>query len=88
MNKNIPNLKIDALYAYLAQGDDGNEGVMAISVPVHNNQMIMLPMVGADIDRIKSLLPIAKQTALVSGLTFRIYRFDNKVEITDEIELG
>jgi hypothetical protein len=90
-NPNIPNLKIDALYAYLAQTDDGYEGVMAMSVPVqppHNNQMIMLPMVGADVDRIKSLLPIAKQIALASGLTFRIYRFDNKVEITDEIELG
>lgn len=50
-----PDLKIDALYAYLAQGKEG-EGVMGMSVPI-NGQMMMLPMVGADIDRIKSLLP-------------------------------
>lgn len=81
-----PNLKVESLYAYLAQGENGTEGIMAASVPI-NGQMMMLPMVGADIDRIKSLLPIAKQIALASGITFRIYRFDAKVDITEEIEL-
>lgn len=80
-----PDLKIDALFAFLAQGEDG-EGIMAMSVPI-NGQMMMLPMVGADVDRIKSLLPIAKQIALASGVTYRIYRFDAKVDITEEIEL-
>ena len=70
-----PNLKVDSLYAFLAQGEDGTEGIMAMSVPM-NGQMMMLPMVGADIERIKSLLPVAKKVALASGMTFRIYRFD------------
>lgn len=81
-----PNLKIDSLYAYLAQGKDGHEGVMGMSVSI-NGQLMMMPMVGADVDRIKSLLPIAKQISLSSGVTFRIYRFDTKVDITEEIEL-
>jgi len=80
-----PDLKIEALYAYLAQGKEG-EGVMGMSVPIAG-QMMMLPMVGADIARIKSLLPIAKQIAMASGITFRIFRFDTKVDITEEIEL-
>jgi hypothetical protein len=80
-----PDLKIDALYAYLAQGKEG-EGVMGMSVPIAG-QMMMLPMVGADIARIKSLLPIAKQIARASGVTFRVFRFDTKVDITEEIEL-
>lgn len=71
--------------AYLAQGKDG-EGIMAMSVPIAG-QMMMLPMVGADIDRVKALLPMAIQIANASGTTFRIYRFDNKVDITEEIEL-
>lgn len=83
----IPNLKIDSLYAYLAVGKDGDEGIMAASLPV-NGQMTLMPMVGADIDRIKSLLPMARHIALSSGFTFKIYRFDNKVEITEEIELA
>lgn len=80
-----PDLKIDCLYAYLAQGEEG-EGVMGMSLPI-NGQVTMMPMVGADLARIKSLLPIAKQIANQSGFTFRIYRFENKVDITEEIEL-
>lgn len=80
-----PNLQVNSLFAYLAQGEEG-EGIMAMSLPI-NGQMMMLPMVGADIARIKSLLPIAKQIAMASGITFRIYRFDTKVDITEEIEL-
>jgi hypothetical protein len=80
-----PDLKIDCLYAYIAQSKDG-EGVMGMSLPI-DGRMTMLPMVGADVDRIKSLLPIAKQIADQSGFTFRIYKFENKVDITEEIEL-
>jgi hypothetical protein len=80
-----PDMKIDALYAYLAQDKEG-EGIMGMSVPV-NGQMMMMPLIGADIDRIKSLLPLAKQISLASGTTFRIFRFDTKVDITEEIEL-
>ena len=81
-----PNLIVDAMYAYLAQGDDGQEGIMATSMMIEGQHMFM-PLVGADLGRIKSLLPIATDIALKSGQTFRIYKFENKVDITDEIEL-
>ena len=80
-----PNLKIESMFAYVAQDVQG-EGIMASSMPI-NGQMMMMPLVGADIARIKALLPYAQQIALHSGRTFKIYRFDHKVDITDEIEL-
>lgn len=82
-----PHLKVDAIYAYLAQGEDGCEGVMAAQVPI-NGRMTMMPLIGADLTRLKSLLPVANTIALESNMTFRIYKFDNKTDITDEIELG
>lgn len=81
-----PNLIVDVMYAYLAQGEDGQEGIMAASM-VFEGQHMFMPLVGADLGRIKSLLPIATDIALKSGQTFRIYKFENKVDITDEIEL-
>ena len=81
-----PNLQIDSMFAYVAQDEEG-EGVMAMAMPVAG-QMMLMPLVGADISRIKSLLPYAKKVALESGRTFRIYRFDHKVDITEEIELS
>ena len=80
---NCPDLKINSLYAFVAQSDEG-EGVMAAEIML-GNIPTMLPLVGADLTRVKSLLPIAKEVSRVSGRPFRIYRFDNKVDITESI---
>lgn len=81
-----PNLIINSLYAFLSQGEDGQEGIMAASMIIDGQHMFM-PLIGADLSRVKSLLPMATDIALKSGQTFRIYKFDNKVDITDEVEL-
>jgi len=78
-----PDLKIDAMYAFVAQGPEG-EGIMAASMFIAGREM-MMPLVGADLTRIKSLLPHAREIARVSGKPFRIYRFDNKTDITDQV---
>lgn len=78
-----PNLVIDAMYAYVAQGPDG-EGVMGASIPIQG-QMMMMPLVGADIQRIASLYPYAKKISEETGRPFRIYKFSDKRDVTDEI---
>jgi hypothetical protein len=81
---NNPDLEIECLYAFIAQSDEG-EGVMAAQVVIGGTPT-MLPLVGADLKRIKSLLPIAKQISQESGRPYRIYKFENKVDITEDFE--
>lgn len=78
-----PDLKIDAMFAFVAQGPEG-EGIMAASMII-DGQLMMMPMVGADLDRVKCLMPTALEISRASGKTFRVYRFDNKTDITDQL---
>lgn len=80
---NNPNLKIDSMFAFVANSDEG-EGVMAATMMLYG-QPTMMPLVGADLDRIKAFLPLAKQISAQSGRPFKVYRFDNKMDITEEI---
>lgn len=42
----------------------------------------MMPLVGAD----KALYPLAKDISEKSGRSFKVYRFDHKVDITEQIK--
>lgn len=66
--------KIEEMYAFVTI-DDEREGVMAMK-----GSDGWMPMVGADMDRIKSLLPLAMMT----NRDFRILKFDRRVDVTDE----
>lgn len=56
--------RIEELYAFVIMDDgDGNEGVPAITLTPD----MMVPMMGADLDRIESLRPIAQQMARMRG---------------------
>lgn len=81
-----PDLKIDGLYAFVAHGPEG-EGIMAASMII-DGQLMMMPMVGADLKRVQSLLPTALEISRASGTPFKIYRFDNKTDITEEVKLS
>lgn len=78
---NQPNLKINSIYAFIAISDEG-EGIMAGSTVINGIPM-MLPLVGADMERVISLYPMAKEISKVSGRDFRIYKFDNKSDVTE-----
>lgn len=80
---NDPNL-VGCIYAILAQGDDGYEGIMAAELEIDGRRMLT-PLIGADRARIKQLLPIANQISIKSGRPYRVYCFGNKVDITEEI---
>lgn len=83
---NEPNLKIDSMFAFVAESEEG-EGVMAAQMMMYG-QPTMMPLVGADMTRVKTLYPLAKEISKKSGRPFKVYRFDHKVDITEELENG
>ena len=72
---------INEMFAFVATEADGSEGVIASSV---NGQWF--PFVGADMNRVKSLYPLAKEVERDTGCKFKIMKFSKKEDITAEVE--
>lgn len=74
--------KITSLTAIVgADPSTGDEGIWGMKSPDG-----WVPMVCADAERLKSLLPEAIAMAKALNRTFRVLRFDNMSDITDQIE--
>jgi hypothetical protein len=70
--------KIKALYAWVATEPDGGEGVASVQLGgVH------MPMVGADMDRIKSLRPHAELVRRATGYPVRLIRFAMREDLEE-----
>ena len=73
---------IDALYAWVATEPDGGEGLCAASLPSPvNGRMMMMPLIGADLDRIKSLRDYAEMTRKLTGYPVRLVRFSRRDDL-------
>jgi len=71
--------RIEALWAFLSvDPKDGNEGVIAAPLQIG---MVSLPLIGSDEQRVKSLLPIARQIAKHQGIRVRLVKFTTREEI-------
>ncbi len=68
-------LRITELYAFIAENAAG-EGVCAFQYGY-----ALLPMVGADMDRIDSLREKAREIAAVSGRRIRLCKFSVRTEL-------
>ena len=73
-------LKIECLFAFVAENEEG-EGVMGVGSP-----MGLVPLVGADMSRVKSLYPIAIDVSKITGIPFRVVKFTNRQDITEEVK--
>ncbi len=76
----VPGLgyRVDRMFAYLSVDDDG-EGLLA--APTRTG---MMPLVGADADRMLSLRPLAEHVArAVPGRPVRLVRFDRRTVIEE-----
>ena len=78
-----PNTKffIDSLFAYLSEDAEGNEGVCGFLTPDG-----MLPMIAADLERLRQLEPHAKaaaKTAAKIGRKVKLVRFTQRIEIEE-----
>ena len=74
----ITNQKITALYAWIATNPNGGEGVC--STQIGDTHM---PMVGADIDRMKSLRKHAEFVRKATGFPVRLVRFASREDIEE-----
>jgi hypothetical protein len=74
-------LKIDQLYAWIATEADGSEGVAAHSI----GAMGLVPLVGADKERMESLRPYAESVARMTGRPIELKVF-GKGTVIDRIE--
>ena len=66
---------IDELFAFVAEEEEGEEGVigMVLEMPVTGNTFT--PLVGADMDRMESLKPYALDIAKASGKKVVLKKF-------------
>ena len=69
--------KIDAVYAFIATDEGGSEGIPAF---VSDNNLT-IPMIGADMDRVEHLRPIAEQMALGKGIIITLAKFGNREDL-------
>ncbi len=77
MNHKLENgqyLRITEVYAFVAKDKDGHEGIMGIKTPDG-----WMPMIGADIERVDHLVPIADKIAVMSGQKYEIRYFTQKL---------
>lgn len=73
IKKNI----INKMFCFIA-GDETGDGVVAFMDERHK---LMLPMVVADMERVKSLIPIAQSIATESGITIELVEFVERKHI-------
>jgi hypothetical protein len=76
-------LVIEEMFAFVAEDEQG-EGVMGF---MDSRNMQWVPLVGADMDRVSSLYPIAVDISLISGKPFKVLKFSKREDITEEVNL-
>ncbi len=76
------SLKIETITAFVATDKEGNEGIMGFK-----STDAWMPMVCADEERIKSILPMAIKISEMSGQPFRVIKFTNRKDITEQLNI-
>ncbi len=71
--------RIDEMYAFIAEdtGPD-DEGIVAT-----NRDGVWIPMVGADMELVESLRPLARQLARTLNKTIKLIHFTNREDLGD-----
>lgn len=69
-------LRVDQLYAFVIDDENGDEGLMAI---LRGDKW--MPLVGADVRRMKVMEPYAQGIANQMGRTVRVLLFEKRREV-------
>jgi hypothetical protein len=70
-------LRIEQMYAFVVVDDDGTEGIPAFRGPGG----LAMPMVGADLERVESLRPMAKAMAKELGKPLELLVFTGRESV-------
>jgi hypothetical protein len=68
--------KITEAFAFVMADDDGTEGV-----PGYLSKGTWMPMVGTDLARVESLMPVAQEIANVARKPIRVVKFTGMQQI-------
>lgn len=68
---------ITEIYAWIAKTPDGNEGIPAVGTP----SGLVIPLVGGDLSRVESLRPQALQVLEEAGVSLKLVKFIERVEL-------
>lgn len=72
---------VDELFAFITEGDTGDEGVIAVELVNSNSVM---PLVAADLVRIHQMIPFAEAIQAQTGHTYKLKHFRLIGEVSDE----
>jgi hypothetical protein len=67
---------IDAIYAWVATEPNGGEGICSAQIG-----SLHMPLIGADMDRIKSLRSRAEMVRRITGYPVRLVRFSARDDL-------
>jgi len=70
-------IRIEEMFAYVVEDDDGFEGVPAFS----DETGVMIPLMGADMQMAEKLRPMAQACADTLGKSVRLIRFSQRHEL-------
>jgi len=74
-------LVIKEIFAFVADSDGVGEGIMGVKIGD-----TWMALVGADMDRIESLIPIADTIKAKTGKDYKILKFSSREELTAKIK--
>ncbi len=75
--------KVDELFAFVTsehQPEGHQEGIIGVATKEG-----WMPLVGADMERVNSIVAFLKTHKIYDAIPYRIYRFSNKEDITNEV---
>ena len=67
-------LKITEIFAFVSKDKEGNEGIMGAM----QLDGTMMPLIGADVERVESLIPVADMIKKMTGMDYEIRYFITK----------
>lgn len=70
--------KIEKIYAFIHQEKNGDEGIVGFLNPATRQWM---PLTGADMKRVESLMPIAQDLANTHGMEIKLIEFEVRRDI-------
>lgn len=72
--------KIETIHAFISVDSEGDEGIVGMKNPTDGSWM---PLIGADEERIKSLMPIAKQIKRLTNKKIKLIKFSIREDIEE-----
>lgn len=79
------SFRITSVSAFISIGEDDEEGIVGAPIGQYGE---MLPLIAADEERLRELMPLAADIALATGWNIKLIRFTQREEVMDIPAVG